>query len=391
MKKILQGTAFVLLAAMCMGGVFVGARYLAAGNSEWKNGNTVLFPTENETDDDDLLFDFTTYEDLYVKNGLIYKWDAFDMKAGGAVSTVLLNSIEGSPSVITFANDETSDHKAAEGALLSKGTLQLGSLLPFHTVKDGDADVKVLDDVTVELTLFQQDFRVDNGTNYNKASLVLPNWEADFQMRNSSAGYPIPGYGFITGVEWWGVPRDDSIPVIRNSTDSCHSVRSQIKFLGNDPLETYQIAFCFDYTVAENAYTGILDLDFFRDGQIAHSPINTSETASYDLVYNAKYMNDKTGTQIEVDSNSYPKMHISAPFGYRAIRVYNRTLTEEEMAQNHFADLAKYYKINLSTYMELTSQNRVFLHQRYLAETFETTSAKEINRVMSALLLSQEK
>ena len=45
-----------------------------------------------------------------------------------------------------------------------------------------------------------------------------------------------------------------------------------------------------------------------------------------------------------------------------AIRVYSCTLKPEEIAQNHFADLAGYYGLELSRYYRLSEANRAILH-----------------------------
>ncbi|MBO7292870.1 MAG: hypothetical protein J6V07_02940, partial [Clostridia bacterium] len=49
---------------------------------------------------------------------------------------------------------------------------------------------------------------------------------------------------------------------------------------------------------------------------------------------------------------------------YYAIRVYSTTLTPEEIAQNHFADLAGYYGYDLSLYYRLSEEDRAALHNQ---------------------------
>ena len=49
---------------------------------------------------------------------------------------------------------------------------------------------------------------------------------------------------------------------------------------------------------------------------------------------------------------------------YYAIRVYRCTLTPEEIAQNHFADLAGYYGYDLGLYYRLSEEDRAVLHNR---------------------------
>ncbi len=52
-----------------------------------------------------------------------------------------------------------------------------------------------------------------------------------------------------------------------------------------------------------------------------------------------------------------------------AIRIYDRALTADDIALNHFADLAKYYKLNLDGYVSLTSPEKLELAKTFANET----------------------
>ncbi len=52
-----------------------------------------------------------------------------------------------------------------------------------------------------------------------------------------------------------------------------------------------------------------------------------------------------------------------------AIRVYGRSLTNDELAMNHFADLAKYYKLDVGSYEKLTDSEKASVANTFLSDT----------------------
>lgn len=52
-----------------------------------------------------------------------------------------------------------------------------------------------------------------------------------------------------------------------------------------------------------------------------------------------------------------------------AVRIYDRELTPDDIALNHFADLAKYYKLNVDGYFGLTSPEKLELAKTFANET----------------------
>ncbi len=327
-----------------------------------------------------------TYDDLYVSDGLIYKWDAFDMEEGDTAPTTLPNDIEGSELVATFTDTTATNHTAADGAILSRGVLQLGSLLPFHMV----GDIKVLDDVTVEVAMFQQDYSVASGSAEN-GTLVMPNLTQYLRAYNNgtaSGSQPVDEtYGFISATGGAkGAPREGT-NYVRVALDGgwVGLGGTKVKFFGNTKQKTYQIAFGFDYTVAEGAYEGILDLDLFRDGLIAYDPNSTTTKATYDLAYDARYSDNYKDTSVTPTVAHNDLCFGGLPFGYRAIRVYNRTLTEAEMAQNHVADLFKFYGVAPEKFLSLDAEIQKVLTQVLSSELLGETSKQTIEAQIDAV------
>ena len=70
-----------------------------------------------------------------------------------------------------------------------------------------------------------------------------------------------------------------------------------------------------------------------------------------------------------------------------AIRIYSCTLTPEEIAQNHFADLAGYYDLDLRRYRLLSEDDRAALHQTLL--TLELGTPDELATEQYAEVLNR--
>ena len=66
-------------------------------------------------------------------------------------------------------------------------------------------------------------------------------------------------------------------------------------------------------------------------------------------------------------------------------RIYNRTLTDAEQAQNHFADVAKYFKLNITGYDALDAAGKAAVHAAVADINFANTRAEAQDAVNSAL------
>ena len=96
------------------------------------------------------------------------------------------------------------------------------------------------------------------------------------------------------------------------------------------------------FTDTHTAATGYFG--FWQDG---------TEVFSED---NLAFLNNTFGnaTNMHHWSNSYGSMY--------ALRYYTGILTDEEAAQNHFADLAKFFRLDLSVYYNMSADERAVFH-----------------------------
>ena len=68
--------------------------------------------------------------------------------------------------------------------------------------------------------------------------------------------------------------------------------------------------------------------------------------------------------------DAYGRSEENASLNLYAYRLYSRVLDEDEIAQNNFADLAKYYELNMHDYDSLTPTQKKAIHQEFKDDTF---------------------
>ena len=86
-------------------------------------------------------------------------------------------------------------------------------------------------------------------------------------------------------------------------------------------------------------FPGLMDMSLIMNGDVK------------DTIKNVPYMQNVSDALGNSGANTY-----------YAIRIYTATLTEAEVRQNHFADLAGLYDLDLSHYYRLSEEDRINLH-----------------------------
>ncbi len=349
------------------------------------------------------------YAKLYVTDGLIFKWDAFDLEAGATV-TELQNQVEGGQNITldkifnkngpvlnadssavgtvsngteknTVLGDTTAENLVADstidtnGAVLTTATLDFSAIAPSHKV----GDVTVLDDVTLELTFFHQNYYLATSatTPLRSAAIFGPFAKTRFinDTQDSSPVQPTDAsYGIVSG-STFGFTRSDGVYGAWQ-TDFATSTSTKTRVFGNPRLQTFTTAVVFDYTVAADATTGSFHFDYFRDA----APTNAS--GGWDGKYDARYCgNLNAGTPTA--AHNWFWFGGSLPFAYRAIRMYSVALTAEQMAQNHAAELLDYYQVDLTVYKALARSGRTKANTALASLRLGETSKEEIESILN--------
>ena len=76
---------------------------------------------------------------------------------------------------------------------------------------------------------------------------------------------------------------------------------------------------------------------------------------------------------------------VSAEARFYTYRLYNRILKAEEQAQNHFADIAKFFALNLTGYDALDDDGKAAVHAAVADITFANTRAEAQNAINEAM------
>ena len=76
----------------------------------------------------------------------------------------------------------------------------------------------------------------------------------------------------------------------------------------------------------------------------------------------------------------------SNPGKLYAGRYYNRALTEAEMAQNHFADIAKFFRLNVAGLETLNAEGKAAVYAAVAGMTFDNTTKGEAQAAVNAVL-----
>lgn len=160
------------------------------------------------------------------------------------------------------------------------------------------------------------------------------------------------------------------------------------RYFGNPVGESYSVGANMKFNLAADG-VGTIDLALIRDRQILPNksgapvsfaisyvpgatsqagvgtkivPANLAEAeamAAGNAILNSKYAAD-TGA-FKIGGSKATNMSVA----YYAFRLYNRTLTDMERAQNHFADLCAYHQVDLTEFNKLSAENKQALYLAY--------------------------
>lgn len=305
---------------------------------------TAVVAEENEKEEID-------YTDLYVqKDKATLLWNAFDKNAGDPVSETAFKT-----------------HKSAsygKGYLDNyAASIDLTAYLPNFAYGDQTAQK----DYTVELVM-SAEAPTESGTGTvgydtwyfgNLAPRVYTNQTESADYLNGD-GPLLVYHGSLSGT------------LVKPNLNFNFN-RTGRHFFGTTPLEAFTSTVVCDLTLGDapaataEELTDTMQLYFYRDGQ--RIQISATHMTNSPIPYDATDANDK----IVVGAT---KTTASA-LNFYAIRVYAAPLTEEEIEQNHFADLVGFHKIPLDIYTALPEYARKLVHAAASAVSLTDADAKE--------------
>ena len=280
------------------------------------------------------------YDALYVP-GYTTKWDGFDLTEGGALNTDIFGG----------------DAIAGNGSLHLPGTAtNLSALLP----NDGTAESFVAADYTFDATVaLRQCTYGGSGTRMFIGALTgYPNSHgAQIHFRTENASHPgSVDHGQISGFY------TSLIGTKGENVQFRFDYSTTDKFLAGKRGEIYSFAVATDYNIGGNSAT----ISLFRDGnQIRNA------TVAYPLMAGT--------TACRVNQILFPS---NLQYDFYALRVYPFALTAEQIQQNHFVDLCKWFGISLDVYETYDSTAKKNLHEILRDETFNTITGAELQSLV---------
>lgn len=377
-KKII---AFLMALMMVVGAVPFGAFAILATDAGAGTGAAV-----SETDvEADLAF----YKTLYSWDGLLFLWTGYGLKEGDAQLTELVNEVEGSPvasvPIIQDPAGYTNDPK--NGYLDTRNKIDLTAFLPYHMV----GSLKVLDDMTLEVALKQQNYYTPEGRTNGCQMEMGPVYAFQFYYHNltennmadrgepaENAAYYRPideTYGYISST--YGVVTPQVGTVLETATDTAWR---KIRFMGNTRGKPYTVGIRFDYDLREGETRGNYVLEFFRDSKLAVD----DATGLVKAVHNARYDARYKGDYLRVATPLAAKNEIQfggAPLSYQAIRFYDHALTQAEMSRNHFADIVSNYRPSTENLRRLDPEQIQALIDIYADRHIDDVTKEELETV----------
>ncbi len=308
------------------------------------------------------------------------------MVATNAVSKVSDGTEKNTVLGNTSAENLVADSKInTNGAVLTTATLDFSSIFPKHKV----GDVTVLDDMTLEMTMFQQNYyglgdAETKSTLKKSAARFGPFTTARYIHDNQTYADTtklnplVPAdesFGFMAHTTFGYSSTGGSNTAIITDLNPIHTTNYNKKVYGNYRLQTFSVGAIFDFTVAEDATEGTFTFDYARDAKfVADYP-----TGKYD----ARYSGHWVGKESPAAAHNNFWFGGNLPFAYRALRMYDRALTEAELAQNHAAELLDYYQVDLFVYNLLSETERAMANEDLSTLRLGETSKEEIESIIN--------
>ncbi len=124
--------------------------------------------------------------------------------------------------------------------------------------------------------------------------------------------------------------------------------------------------------------TGVFHLNLYRtypDAENTEITINFLRDA-----LTSEIKSSASGVNV-VGENGTIRLMQATPGTVYAIRIYDRKLTEEELIQNHFADLCAYYKLDISLFTTYVPEaSRPAVYRQWAKYTFDSHTKEDLQR-----------
>ena len=353
----------------------------------------------------------TEYDELYVMDGLTALFTAYGNEAndanfnrgywaskiGGAVISLYDNTdkaqwTHGSDLrglQYSFANiTDLVDNRTKIGMrlpteLLTNGNMAVEYVFAPNPVMDGDEQAKIGWNAETEQATHGGKWGVYNGSstsNFSFGGLQMCN----FILTENPYGASMENRLFYANKPWEG----------------------GINVGGGEKEDTrkYNNAYLFgkNYNEGNYWYTDVMTMTINRTVTLRDGAYNLAE---FDVVMNQNLAGKKSVSNVTTDSRNYAQnafytvdqlnqatstataadAFFGMPSTVYSVRMYDRTLTEAEMQQNHAVDLMAYFKLNVTGFAAADDEAKALVYETFAGYTFaDTDKAAEMQAVIDA-------
>ena len=311
-----------------------------------------------------------TYKDLYVEDAT-FMWDAFGMTAEDAVITAFENQV----GEIDIAIPEGVTVTMGDGYVLypqvaSAQALNLQNKELFVTRQYGEGDTArhLPEKYTIEITVHQY-------------------WEETFTTGTNK--WAIAGFGSCGG-SW---PTQFLV-----ATQVPDATKGYIKSAGT-PYSSMNADGTLKHNWSDKGWNSILANTLDKPYTFGWTTASTfEEGARYHATTNVPirdgFLNEDLARTSYLEQAYYSnvgeqfRIGFGTPFAYYSLRVYPETLTAEQVAQNHFADLCGYYGVSeevLADFFAMTEEDQAMVIDSFKGVAFTDASKEKIEDAITSL------
>lgn len=357
------------------------------------------------------------YADMYVQDDLMYRWDAYGMNAFDGTQTLSMYDKDGRGKILSLASTTAHTDKGGVVIPATHSPIDFTSLIPVD--KNGNFSI---DELEFEMVLTQTAYTGTGTTGTSPFVYLGPisgiggqkvtGWADGNKSFGGYAGFYEGNRPTNIGKVTYYFDADGNrvdaaveggksvdVPYLNGSMSAAQVAQQQgwatvNRWFGNWLNESYSVGASMTFTLPENSTAGTMTLALLHDRKItknngledktfnnlSYIPGKTNEAgtvivpANYEEAVKMSTQDVALNSEFKNGGNTFKVGGVDAPawsvptltVAYYAFRVYDRTLTDAERAQNHFADLCNYYKIdNVEAYLSLSATSKAALHAQF--------------------------
>ena len=326
---------------------------------------------------------YTDYDSLYVQDGLYFAMDFFRLN----------NALwaDAAPS-IAFRDVDLSGITYADGDTLAS-----------------NADLKNAVDVTwknqVEAPWLAQFYTVQKPASNQKVMAGVSNWSTVTSVAQAQSIYQ-PGNGYIAFRK--DLNYNNGLTFDNGALFLTDNVSQQIIAAPMESMGTFSLFYNVRPYLGADGYITGFSSDFFGSKELTsdvNRPIPLGErvidltltleggataggTDHFKIRAGTETLIDATGTYSGSNGTMYLGYGNSTNMRLYAFRMYNAELTEAEIAQNHFADLAKFFRMDVSAMESLSATKKAEVYEAMLDLDLATSTRTDVFAAYAAALHS---